>query len=101
MDKFIQEMIDKGMGQLMDQSRDELMASDEVYREDGRREEEAERRVLGLGLTEEQRAALDSYLDCMRICNHRYADIAYMAGIKDTVRLLASLNLLKGADAEG
>lgn len=101
MDKFIEGLIEKGMGQLMDQSRDELMASDEVYREDSRREEEAERRFLGLGLTEEQQAAIDDYLDRMRICNHRYADIAYMAGIKDTVGLLASLNLLKGADEEG
>ena len=41
MDKFIEE--------LMDRSRDRLAAADRVYREDGRREEAAERRFLSLG----------------------------------------------------
>lgn len=81
--KFIEGLIEKGMGQLMDQSRDELVAVDHRYQKYSLREEEAERRVLGLGLTEEQQAALDGYLDCIRKSNHRFADIAYMAGFKD------------------
>ncbi len=101
MDKFIEELMERGMGQLMDRSRDRLAAADRVYREDGRREEAAERRFLSLGLTEEQKAAVDSYLDCIRIGSHRYADISYMAGIRDAVGMLASLGLLKGAGEEG
>ena len=100
MDKFIEELIEKGMGQLMDQSRDELMDLDKIHKEDSRREEEAEQQVRSLGLTEEQESVIDHYLDCMKTCNHRYADVSYMAGIRDTVRLLVSLNLLKEADMQ-
>ena len=49
MDKFIEELMERGMAELMDRSRDRLAAADRVYREDGRREEAAERRFLSLG----------------------------------------------------
>lgn len=94
MDKFIENLIEKGMGQLMDQSRDELIASDDIYKEDSRREEEAEQRFLRLNLTEEQKMIIHDYLECIRIGKHRYADISYMAGIRDTVRLFVALQLV-------
>lgn len=100
MDKFIEGLIEKGMGQLMDQSRDELAAADHSYQKNSLREEEAERRVLGLGLTKEQQTAIDDYLDCVRAGNHIFADLSYLAGIKDTVGLLASIGAIKIADAE-
>lgn len=100
-DKFIEDLMEKGLGQLMDKSRDEIMAMDEIYGEDCRREEELERRVLILDLTEEQKVVIHNYLECVRTSNHRYADISYIAGVKDTIKFLVALGLLKGCDLEG
>lgn len=95
MDKFIQKMIDMGLGNLMDQSRDELVAADQSYQKNSLREEEAERRILGLGLTEEQQAALDDYLDCVRVGNHMFADLSYLAGVRDSINFLAAIGAIK------
>ena len=100
MDKFIEELMEKGLGQLMDKSRDEFLVLDEVYREDGKREEELERKVLILNLTEEQKNVIHNYLECVRISSHRCADLSYIAGTRDTIKFLVALGLLKGCDLE-
>ena len=97
MDSFVDLLIERGMGTLMDQSRDELAASDAACREFERKEEEAERRFRSIGLKDGEAAAAEEYLECMRINGHRYADISYMAGIRDAVLLLASLGALRDA----
>lgn len=99
-DKFIEDLMEKGLGQLMDKSRDEIMAMDEIYGEDCRREEEAERKFLILNLTKEEKTVIEDYLECMRNRNHRCADLSYIAGIRDTVKFLSALGLLKGCDLE-
>lgn len=100
MDKFIEDLMEKGLGQLMDKSRDEFLISDEIYREDCRREEELERKVLILNLTEEQKTDIHNYLECVRTSSHRCADLSYIAGIRDTIKFLVALGLLKGCDLE-
>lgn len=100
MDRFIEELMESGLGQFLDRSRDEFLVSDEVYREDCRREEETERKFLILNLTKEEKTVIEDYLECMRIRNHRCADLSYIAGIRDTVKFLVALGLLKGCDLE-
>ncbi len=55
MNKLIEELIEKGMGNFMDRSRDALAETDEIYLDDCRGEEEMERRYKNLGLTREQK----------------------------------------------
>lgn len=100
MDKFIEDLMEKGLGQIMDKSRDEFLISDEIYREDCRREEELERRVLILDLTEEQKVIIHNYLECVRTSSHRCADISYIVGIRNTIKFLVELGLLKECDLE-
>ncbi len=43
---------------------------------------------------------INDYIACASTVNHRYADISYMCGIKDTVSMFVSLGLIKGVEAE-
>ena len=49
---------------------------------------------------ESRAAIINDYVACTSTVNHRYADISYMCGIKDTVIILVSLGLIKGVEAE-
>ncbi len=100
MNNLIEDLITKGMGNFMDRSRDALASADEIYLKNFRDESEQERRYQNLRLTKEQKKVINAYVDSASTVNHRYADISYMCGIKDTVSLLVSLGLIKGVEAE-
>ena len=101
MNNLIQDLIKKGMGNFMDRSRDALIWGDEIYLNDLKDENELEQRYEKLDLTKAQRKVINDYMACATTVNHRYADISYMCGIKDTVSMLVSLGLIKGVEAEG
>lgn len=98
MNELIEKLIDMGMGNFMDVSRDEMAMADEIYKADREAENELEQRYESLGLTREQRIIVNDYIACTSTVNHRYADISYMCGIKNTVELLISLGLIKGME---
>lgn len=100
MNKLIQDLIEKGMGNFMDRSRDALAWADEIYLNDIKDENELGQLYENLDLTKGQRKVINDYVACASTANHRYADISYMCGIKDTVSLLVSLGLIKGVEAE-
>ena len=100
MNKLIEELIKKGMGNFMDRSRDALAWADETYLNDRRDEHELERQYENLDLTKEQKKVINDYIACTLSSNQRYADISYMCGIKDTVSMLVSLGLIKGVEAD-
>ena len=100
MNKLIEELTQKGMGNFMDRSRDALAWADEIYLNDIKDENELEQRCKSLDLTKEQKIIINDYVACTSTVNHRYADISYMCVIKDTVSMLVSLGLIKGVEAE-
>lgn len=75
-----------------------MAMADEMYKADREAEDELEKRYESLDLTREQRIIINDYIACTSTVNHRYSDIAYMAGIKNTVTMFASLGLIKGMD---
>ena len=98
MNKLIEDLIERGMGRLIDKIRDELAQADEIYLNDLRDEDELERQYESLDLTREQRIIINDYIACASAVNHRYADISYICGIKNTVEMLISLGLMKGIE---
>ena len=86
------------MEQFMDHSRQEFIMTDKVYLKDREDEGELEQRYMGLDLPDEKRNLINDYIACAKSCESRYADISYMAGIKDAVRMFACLGLLKDHD---
>lgn len=100
MNKLIEELIDKGLGRFMEASRDSLAQTDDIYQNDCKDASWLERQYEKLDLTQEQKMLIDDYMACNSTVSHRYADISYMCGIKDTVSMLASLGLIKDVEAE-
>ena len=95
MNELIEKLISMGMGRLMDESRDEMAMADKTYKADREAENELEQRYESLDLTREQRIIINDYIACTSTVNHRYSDIAYMCGIKNTVEMLVSLGIDK------
>lgn len=98
MDKLIDDLLKKGLGNFIDRSRDALIWDDEIYQKCSREEDKAEEKCLDMGLTERQEKTMKQYVSDIRATDHRYADLSYLAGVKDTVGMLVSLELIKGVE---
>ena len=96
MDRLIDDLLKKGLGNFIDRSRDALIWDDEIYQKCSREEDKAEEE--GLGLTVGQVKIINNYVSDVRATNHRYSDLSYLAGVKDTVGMLVSLDMIKGME---
>ena len=82
MNKLIEDLIKKGMGNFMDRSRDALAWADEIYLNDRRDEKELEKRYENLDLTKRQKKVINDYVACTLSSNQCYADISYMWALR-------------------
>ena len=98
MDKLIDDLLKKGLGNFIDRSRDALIWDDEIYQKCSREEDKSEEKCLDMGLTERQEKTMKQYVSDIRATDHRYADLSYLAGVKDTVGMLVFLDMVKGID---
>ena len=98
MEDIIKQIIEAGMGTVMDKRVDPLVLADTIYQQDCKDLRELEDRYDMLEITEEQRRIIDDYVACIMSTNCRVCDISYMAGIRDTVLLLNQMGLLKGTE---
>ena len=98
MNKFINDLLKKGLGNFIDRSRDALIWDDEIYQKCSREEDEAEEKCFNMGLTKGQEKIMKQYVSDIRATEHRYADLSYLAGVKDTVGMLVSLEMIKGME---
>ena len=96
--QLINKLLDMGMGQFMDNSRQDLIMTDEVYLSDIEDEGELEQRYMSLNIPDKDKILINDYIACVKTCDNRYSDISYMAGIKDAVRMFVYLGLLKDFD---
>lgn len=100
MNKLINDLLKRGLGNFIDRSRDALIWDDEIYQECSREEDESEEKCLNMGLTKEQEKIIKKYVSDIRATEHRYADLSYLAAVRDTVGMLVSLDLIKGVELE-
>ena len=98
LNKFINDLRKKGLGNFIDRSRDSLIWDDEEYQKCSREEDEAEEKCLNMGLTIWQKKAIKHYVSDIRATEHRYADLSYLAGVKDTLGVLVSLGMIGGME---
>ncbi|EOS21356.1 hypothetical protein C806_04339 [Lachnospiraceae bacterium 3-1] len=98
MDKLIDDLLKKGLGNFIDRSRDALIWDDEIYQKCSREEDVAEEKCLNMNLTKGQKKIIMNYVSDVRATDHRYADLSYLAGVKDTVGMLVSLEMIKGVE---
>lgn len=98
MNKLINDLLKKGLGNFIDKSRDALIWDDKIYQKCSREEDEAEEKCLNMGLTKGQKKIMKQYVSDIRATEHRYADLSYLAGVKDTLGVLVSLGMIKGME---
>lgn len=95
MEDLISKVLDFGMGNVIDKSRDPLLVQDEIYKQDCKDLSELDDRYKELDLTAEQRMIIDDYMACLSSANCRACDVTYMAGIRDAILFLNQVGLLK------
>jgi hypothetical protein len=100
MENIIEKMLELGVGNFMDASRNQLAKNDEVYQQDVQDSAEMEERFQNMDLRPEDRNFIEEYIMCISSGNSRYSDLSYMAGIKDCIQLLSALDVLKKAEVE-
>ena len=88
-------LIENGLDILMENSIKELLENDEVYKKDLEDEEELEVKYMHLKLSKEDKRIIDDYISCIQSSLDHYSEVSYLAGVKDTITLLSSLNLIK------
>lgn len=98
MEDLISKVLDFGMGNVIDKSRDPLLVNDEVYKQDCKDLSELDDRYKALDLTSEQRMVIDDYMACLSSANCRACDVTYFAGVRDTLEFLVQAGLLKHSE---
>lgn len=98
MDKLINWLMKEELGRKVEKNREKLYLSDETYKQDRADEEELEKRYNALVLYRNDRMLINDYMACMRTADSRSEELAYLAGIRDTVKALQKRGLLKEAE---
>lgn len=96
MEDLISKLIDTGIGNFIDRSRDPLILQDEIYLKDSKDLDELEERYSNLNLTKEQRIIVNDYIACGESVRARINDLSYIAGVRDAVLLLNQMGLING-----
>ena len=88
---YINELIEMGIGSIIDMSIDKIVTEDEIYKKNIRNSEETFDKLVNT-LSKEQKNLLDEYMTCMMSTNERIRDLTYLTGVKNTIRFLAETN---------
>lgn len=98
MEQLINNLLNMTMEQFMSETREELVESDEIYLKDCADERDLEKRYEELDIPPKQRMLIDDYMACADTARQRYADISYIAGIKDALKMCVHLGVLKDSE---
>ena len=93
--KYINELLDIGMGSVIDMSTEKMIMEDEIYRKDLKDSEEIFEK-LAHTLSQEQKNLVNDYISCLMSANERACNLTYLAAAKNTICFLAEANAIKG-----
>lgn len=94
MKKYINELIEIGMGSVIDTSTDRFIMEDEVYRIDSQSATEIQEKLINT-LTNEQKNIFEDYIACLMSANERACNLSYLVGARNTIQFLSEINALK------
>ena len=92
--KYINKLIENGLGTIIDANVKEIIENDEVYQKDM----QDAATILGKfnsDLSAEQKQLLEDYIACMMSATERAYNLSYLIGAKNTIQFLQELNTLK------
>ena len=99
MDKFVKKLVKNHLGTFMDKSIDTLALADVDYKNDLADSEELEKRYESLNLEDKDRIIITDYIACLMTREHKMRDIAYLAGVADSIKLFNELGAIKDLGA--
>lgn len=98
MNDYINELLETHLGNIIDKSRCEIIRADNTFMQDEKDLSELEQRYTSLNLSKSDRLVINDYIACMQTVEHRNGDLSYLAGVRDTVKLLHSLGVIKNLE---
>lgn len=94
MKNYISELIEIGMGSVIDTSTDKFIMEDEVYRIDSKNAYEIQERFVDM-LTTEQKTIFEDYIACIMSANERACNLSYLVGARNTIQFLSEIDAIK------
>lgn len=99
MERLINDLLESCLGRMIDQHLDDITLADGTCRQNERKLGKLEERYMALeSLSDDGRTLIDEYITCLMKADHRNTDLCYLVGVRDTIKVLCSLNLLKGME---
>lgn len=95
MDEISNKILEGGFDKFMNNSREEMIKRDNSYQEKQKKLADMERAYTSLELSENDRKIIEGYIFQREELESKYADISYMAGIRDAFVLLNRLGFFK------
>ena len=95
MRKYINELIDIGMGNVIDMSIDRIILEDEVYCTHMKNAKSIQETFDELELTKEQKDKIEDYISYIMAANERACNLTYLIGARNTIQFLGEVNALK------
>ena len=99
MDKFVKKLVKNHLGAFMNKSIDALALADETYLQDSKAADELEERYNALNIPEKDRIVINDYIACLSTKEHKMRDLAYLAGVADSIKLFNGLGAIKDLGA--
>ena len=94
MKNYINELIEIGMGSVIDISTDKFIMEDEVYRMDSQNANKLQESFIDT-LTHEQKTIFEDYITCVMAANERACNLSYLVGARNTIQFLSEINAIK------
>lgn len=95
MRKYINELIEIGMGSVIDMSVDKVIMEDEIYLSHMKEAREFQEKFDRIGMTEEQKDLVEDYIACIMAANERACNLTYLVGARNTIQFLGEINALR------
>lgn len=95
---FLQELIDYGMCNMIDDRLADFLENDEEYDQLERKVDELEKKYMHLGFEGDIKETVDEYVNSIEDLKGYMYEQSYFLGIRDTIALLSRLGLIKKGD---
>lgn len=95
---FLQELIDAGFCNMIDDRLADFLKDDKEYDRLERELDELEKKYMHLGLSEDVKETVDEYVNSIEEMKSYMYEQSYFLGIRDTIALLSRLGLIKKED---
>ncbi|MBR4026497.1 MAG: hypothetical protein IKJ01_02915 [Lachnospiraceae bacterium] len=93
MGKIVEELLEMGLGNIIEYSIEEQLKNDEIYIQNKKELAEQEKQLEALNLDQYQQKIVEDYTVSIWTANARVCDIAYLVGVRNTLLMLKEIEV--------